>query len=340
MTKHEAEAYISGAKTIDEVDVEQTSQPAETETTSTVDNTTSTVDETAKSDTSNDEPGNDNPNEETVVSSNDTSNPEKIDASKVENKAKGKSYTPEEKQKHAFMKEKNKRKELQAKFDAKQKEIEELQAKLKKYEGLTKENFKGDEDAYTDYKIDQRYDREKVDRLQKELSDEEHLARMEEAQQIAEYRLQTSYPDENERNQYQNLVMNAETNYAAMHPEIGYSKFSDFLNSEKDKTIIQFLQDSDNSPKLIRHFIHKPEVALKIMSMRNPYNKIVELKQLENRMLQHERMMTSQSKLQAKTPKRELPNTGKVVSNTNNTQTDYDRPWSKKEAEDWIRNHK
>lgn len=334
ISKQDAEAYLNGSKTLDEIDVEQTSQPDSTEVETTVDNTTSAADETAKSENTSD----DTRDEETVVSSNDSENPEKVEST-VENK-KGKSYTPEEKQKHAFMKEKNKRKEVQAKLDAKQKEIEELQAKLKKYEGLTKENFKGDEDAYTDYKIDQRYDREKVNRLQQELNDEAYRAKMEEAQQIAEYRLNNSYPDEKERNQYQNLLLRAETNFAELHPEIGYEKFSDFLRSEEDRTVISYLQDSDNSPKLIRHFIHKPEVALKIMTMKNPFNKIVELKQLENRMLQHERMMASKSQLQHKEPKRELPNTGKVVSNSNNSQTDYERPWSKKEAEDWIRNHK
>lgn len=334
MTKYEAEQIIRGEKTYDEVD----SQPSsEMDLNSSVDNTTSSATETAPVENTSESEQNALPKEETVVSSDNTDNLEKVEDS-VQNKKK--SYTPEEKQRHAFMKEKNKRREIQSKLDAKQKEIEELQEKLKKYEGLTKEHFKGDDDAYTDYKIDRRYDQEKVERLQKEYDEEAYLAQMEEAQQIADYRLQTNYPDENERNQYQNLVMRAESEFANIHPEIGYDKFSDFLKSEKDRTIIQYLQDSDNSPKLIRHFIYKPEVALKIMSMRNPYNKIVELKQLENRMLQHERMKAI-SNVKIQPTKKELPNTGRVVSNSNNkSQLDYDRPWSKKECEEWLRNHK
>lgn len=331
MTKHEAEKYISGEKTLDELD----SQPmTQDDSNSSVDNTTSTADETAKSENTSVDTL---PEGEKVVSSDNVDNLEKVEDN-VQNKKK--SYTPEEKQRHAFMKEKNKRREIQSKLDAKQKEIEELTEKLKKYEGLTKEHFKGDEDAYTDYKIDRRYDQEKVERLQKEYDEETYMAQIEEAQQIADYRLQTNYTDENERNQYQNLVMRAETDFATLHPEIGYDKFSDFLKSEKDRTVIQYLQDSDNSPKLIRHFIHKPEAALKIMSMRNPYNKVVELKQLENRMLQFERMKNiSNTKIQP--TKKELPNTGKVVSNSNNkSQIDYDRPWTKKETEEWLRNHK
>lgn len=331
ISKHEAEAFLKGNVTMDELGTSETSQSQSESDTSSVGNATSTEDNTAKSES------------ETVVaedSSSMDSNLEKVSQDKVENK---KSYkrSPEEKQKYAFMKEKNKRREVQAKLNAKQKEIEELMEKLKKYEGLTKDNFEGNEDAYTDYKIDQRYDREKVSRLQKEYEDEAYQMQMAEAEEIANYRFQTNFPDEAERNAYANLVQNAETNFSSMHPEYGFSRFSDFLKSEKDGTVIQYLQDSDYSPKLIRHFIHKPEAAMKIMNMRNPYNKIVELKQLENRMLQHERMMAAKNK-QLSTPKRELPNTGKVVSNSiNANQIDYDRPvWTKKETEAWLRNHK
>lgn len=328
MTKQEAEAYMRGEKTLDELD----SQPVDTnDLNSSVDNTTSAATETATVENTSD-----SSEEETVVSSNDSDNLEKVESA-VENKPK-KSYTPEEKQKHAFMKEKNKRKEAQLQLERKQKEIEELQAKLKKYEGLTRENFQGDDEAYTDYKIDQRFDQERINKLQNEYNDEYRRAQMEEAEQIAAYKLQTNYPDENERNQYQNLVMRAEQNFAQLHPEIGYNRFSEFLMSEPDRTILQYLQDSDNSPKLINHFIRKPEVALKIMSMRNPYNKIVELKQLENRMLQHERITKAKGKTLVQ-EKREIPNTGKIVTNTNTNQSlDFDRPWTKAEAEQYLRN--
>lgn len=326
MDKFEAEALISGAKTYDEImGSSETSQPTDTDKDSTVDNTDSTVAETAQADTSvssGKEEGN-------SVSSDDVNEPEKP---KDEGKNK-KVYSQIEKQRHAFAKEKDKRREVEARLNAKQKEIEELQEKLKKYEGLKLEHFNGDNDAYTDYKIDQRMGNEKVTRLKNEYNQEAYAMQAEEAQQIADYRLQVNFPDEQERNQYQNLIMNAETNYANMHPEIGYEKFSDFLLSEKDRTLISYLQDSDNSPKLLRHFIHKPEVALKIMQMRNPYNKIVELKQLENRMMQHERVMASKGK-KLNEPKRELPNTGKVVTNTNmNSGFDWNKPLSKKDAE-------
>lgn len=327
MTKSEAEAIINGSKTIEDFNETQTSQPVESSEPSTVDDTESTAVNTDETDTSS-EPVRD---EENSVSTYTDVTPEKGKAD-VKSK-KGKNYSPIEKQRHAFAKEKDRRREAQAKLGAKMKEIEALKAKLKKYEGLSLENFNGDNEAFTDYKIDQRLDNEKVTRMQAEYDQEAYRAQAEEANQIAEYRLQTNFPDEDERNKYQNLIMNAESNYGTMHPEIGYERFSEFLMSEPDRTVISYLQDSDNSPKLIRHFIHKPEAALRIMQMRNPYNKIVELKQLENRMMQHERVMASKGK-QLNTTKRELPNTGKIVTNSNmNTGFDWNKPLSKTDAE-------
>lgn len=331
MTKQEAESIIKGEKSFDQVFEAQPSQPEATETVEPADNTETAAVETDNTDTSS-EPVKE---EETSVSPESNDGPENPKETKKDTK--GKKYSPIEKQRHAFAQEKNKRREIQAKLDAKQKEIEELQEKLKKYEGLKLEHFNGDNEAYTDYKIDQRMGNEKVARLQSEYDQERYAMQAEEAAQIAEYRLQTCFPQEEDRNKYQDLIQKAESSYATMHPEIGYERFSDFLLSEQDRTVLQYLQDSDNSPKLIRHFIHKPEAALKIMQMRNPYNKIVELKQLENRMLQYERVQ--QSKAKTVQPKRELPDTGKVVTtNTINNGVDWSKPFSKADAVNYFKN--
>lgn len=333
-TKAEAESYMKGESVNFD---EGLSQPESNETSNTVEETTSTAEDNSTSENSSEVTTDD----KDVVSSDNTANPEKIE-SEVENKE-GKSkkkYTDIERQRHAFKQEKDRRKEVQNKLADKLKEIEELKAKLAKYEGLKKEHFNDDEEAYTDYKIDQRFGKEKAERLQREYDAEQMALAQEEAAQTAEYRLQTNFPDEIERNKYQQLIVNAETNFSNMHPEIGYGKFSEFLMSETDKTILKYLQDSDNSPKLIRHFIMKPEVALRIMNMRGEYNKVVELKQLENRMLQHERIMASKNKV-VQPIKKNLPNTGKVVTTNNmNSQTNFDKAWSKADAEAYMRNHR
>jgi len=332
-TKSEAEAFLNGSKTFEEIsNTTVDPQSNDVSNDSTEEHVDSSATDTATVETSE----NTSVKGESSTSTDEEVNPEKVET-EVKSK-KNKQYTEEQKRQHAFAKEKNKRREVQARLDAKQKEIDELQAKLKKYEGLSKKHFDDDEDAYYDYRVDRRLDEEKVARLQKEYSDEEYAAQAEEAAQTAQYRLEKCYPGQAEQQKYQQLISNAETDYAAMHPEIGYSKFSDFLLSEKDKTILSYLQDTDNAPKLIRHFIHKPEVALRIMTLRNPYNKVIELKQLENRMIQHERIASAKANT---TVKKELPNTGKVVTNAgNSTERDWSKPMSKREAELWMQSHK
>ena len=324
-SKADAEAFLNGEKTYEELSNDTgTSQPDETKETSTADDAASTVsvqptaDEPQETETSS--------TEENTASSAADDNPEKV-STEDKNKKKGKSYTKEQRTQHAFAKEKSRRRAVEA-------ELADLKEKLKKYEGLSLEHFKNDQEAYNDYKLDRRFDEEKVKRLE---SEQAELVN-EEAAEVARMRVEACYPDEAEQAKYQNLIARAESNFESMHPEIGCKSFSEFLLQEKDRAIISYLQDSDNAPKLIRHFINKPEVAQRIMSMSNPYKKFFELQQLENRMMLHDRMTK-----QAVTPrveKKVLPNTGKVVqTNTVNSgnEIDWTKPMTKREAEAYFK---
>ena len=324
-SKADAEAFLNGEKTYEELSNDTgTSQPDETKETSTADDAASTVsvqptaDEPQETETSS--------TEENTASSAAEVNPEKVNT-EDKNKKKGKSYTKEQRTQHAFAKEKSRRRAVEA-------ELADLKEKLKKYEGLSLEHFKNDQEAYNDYKLDRRFDEEKVKRLE---SEQAELVN-EEAAEVARMRVEACYPDEAEQAKYQNLIARAESNFESMHPEIGCKSFSEFLLQEKDRAIISYLQDSDNAPKLIRHFINKPEVAQRIMSMSNPYKKFFELQQLENRMMLHDRMTK-----QAVTPKVEkkvLPNTGKVVqTNTVNSgnEIDWTKPMTKRDAEAYFK---
>lgn len=341
-TESEALSFMNSGKSFDEFESSKTSQSVEDDKTSTGGNVEPPATETDKVETSKDVKPTE-PKEEKSTSSDEPENPEKVSKDEVENKGKSsKKYTPEQKQRHAFQKMKSKLKDKDEIIAAKESELEKLKAEVEKYKALTKKDFGDNEELFTDYKIDQRFKEEKVNRLQKEIEDERLAADREEQAQIAQYRLETCFPDEGDRDKYQQLVYNAETNFAAMHPEIGYQRFSQFLESEKDRTVIGYIQDSDNAPKLIRHFIYKPEVALRIMQMRNPINKVVELKQLENRMLQFERAQAAKAQEVAAQPavqeKKELPNTGKVVSNNTNEQTSVwdKKEWSERDALNYL----
>lgn len=328
-TEQQANAYISG-KSYDEVEsMNGTSQPNIVETESVASNV-----EPATAETTTAEPQNDTPvkEEENSTSPVMEENPEKVES--IEQVTPKKVPTHEEKIKHSFAKEKRRNKDLQAKLDAKTKELEALKADLEKYKGLTEADFNGNKEQYDDYRFNQRWNTAMVDRLQKEVDEGQEELSREENTALAEERLMTCFPDEVERGKYLLLANDAEENFGVKHPEYGFAKFSEFLMSEQDKTILSYLQDSDNSPKLIRHFIMKPEAADRIMKMRSPLNKVIELKSLENRMLQMEKVRAAKEPTQPLTPvKKELPNTGKIIQNANiNDGFDFTKPMSEKDA--------
>lgn len=331
MTKTEAESVIKGEKQITDffTDFSRDSQPEEVE----------KEPETGGNTGNPEEENSQIPENDSNAGNEDTDQgPEKPEESKVEKK---KPFTPIEKQRHAFKVEKNKRREVEAQLKAREDEIAKLKEQLEKYKDLTLEDFKGDTGAYTDYKVDQRLGKEQVDRWSAEIENQRRQMDMQEAAELADYRCQQCFPDETERNKYQELIQMAESNFANMHPEIGYQKFSDFLLSEKDRSVLQYLQDSDMAPKLIRHFIHKPEAALKIMAMRNPYSKFIELKQLENRMIQHERIQANKAKMQSQPQPKTLPDTGKALNNNViENGTNWTKPWSKQDAINYINSHR
>lgn len=323
-SKSDADAYLAGTKTLDDLSsgIESSqldtsnNQPAAEEAASTV-STQPTVDEPQTTST-----------EGNTASSATDDNPEKVETEDKNKTKKSKTYTKEQKTQHAFAKEKSRRKAVEA-------EVAKLKEKLQKYEGLSLEHFKNDQDAYNDYKLDRRFDEEKV----KSLESEQAKLYNEEAAETARRRVEACYPDETKQAKYQNLIASAESDFESMHPGIGARSFSEFLLREKDHAVISYLQDSDNAPKLIRHFIHKPEVAQRIMAMNNQYNKFIELKQLENRMLMFEKI--NKSKVgQPKVEKKVLPNTGKVAMATtvNSGERDWTKPISKSEAERLLRN--
>ena len=328
MDYKEAVSVVNGEKTIDETLGAGTAPQTETKPEETP--TEAKPEETAGEPNSEtpEQPAGDEPAPE---------GPEKAgrDESKVQKKKK--SFTPMEKQQFAFRMQKARWKKAEQQLSERNAEIEKLKAELEKYKGLTLEDFGNDQEKFMDYRMDQRLGNEKVKSMTESLDRERMQMEMEEAAEIANQRLEACYPDEGARNKYQELIQRAETDFASMHPEIGFKKFSDFLTSEKDRSVLQYLQDSDNAPKLINHFIHKPEAALRIMTMRNPYNKFIELKQLENRMMQHERMIAAK---QAQPPQpKTLPDTGKTLNNnTIDTGVQWDRPWSKQDAINYIHN--
>lgn len=245
----------------------------------------------------------------------------KSEASKdeVTTESNNKKYTRAERQKHAFKVQRDKLKESKAR-------IKELEDKLAKYDGLDKDKFDS-EDKYIDYKIDMKSDKRELERLK----NEQTAQQMEYANDLAEQRIKNNFSDEKEEQEYRQLLDVAMNNFDRLHPEYGIKNFADLVS--EDRTVLEYLADSDNAPRLIRHFIAKPESLLKIMRLSSPLNKHAALDKMEQSMMAYYR-----SKNITKKP---LPSTGRVVNNKMTTvNTDkWNKKWSAADALNYLKNN-
>ena len=230
-----------------------------------------------------------------------------------------KKYTRAERQKHAFKVQRDKLKESKAR-------IKELEDKLAKYDGLDKDKFDS-EDKYIDYKIDMKSDKRELERLK----NEQTAQQMEYANDLAEQRIKNNFSNEQEEQEYRQLLDVAMNNFDRLHPEYGIKNFADLVS--EDRTVLEYLADSDNAPRLIRHFIAKPESLLKIMRLSSPLNKHAALDKMEQSMMAYYR-----SKNITKKP---LPSTGRVVNNKMTTvKTDkWNKKWSAADALNYLKNN-
>ena len=237
---------------------------------------------------------------------------------KVKKNSSRKKYSKEDRQKHAFKLQRDKLKESQNR-------IKELEEKLSKYDGLTKDKFEK-EDEYIDYKVDMSSDKRELERLKKESIQQQ----IEYAKDISEQRILDNFSDRNEQEEYRKLLNVATHNFSALHPEYGIDNFADLI--AEDKTVLEYLADSDNSPRLIRHFIAKPESLLNIMRMTSPLNKHAALDRMEQAMVNY--FKTKNVKVKP------LQSTGRVVNNRINNTSDTDKwnkKWSAQDALNYIK---
>lgn len=258
----------------------------------------------------------------------------------TEDKSPKKRFTREDRQKHAFKMEKEKRRRITEQLRLREEEVKDLKERLEKYQNLQRADFNSDEE-YSDYRMDwklaQRELREKTQALEERKRLEDRRDRIEENKR----RVNLCFPSENERNQYQNLITEGEVSFGENHPEYGVKTFSEFLASEPDLTLVRYLEDSENSPRLLRHFLLKPDTAKRIMSMKNPLNKVMELRALESRMVSYFSKKNQEKNQENHTPEKRLPQTGSIArSNSLSSGVKYNQAWSKKDAESWLQSRR
>ena len=325
MTAEEAIKVTNGSATLN-----QDGTVCESDTTKVdnmeVDSSTTVEDKSIDKDKSNDKSKSTSDEIVSSVEDNDKSKDKDKDKSKSEasndnvtTESNNKKYTRAERQKHAFKVQRDKLKESKAR-------IKELEDKLAKYDGLDKDKFDS-EDKYIDYKIDMKTDKRELERLK----NEQTAQQMEYANELAEQRIKNNFSNEQEEQEYRQLLDVAMNNFDRLHPEYGIKNFADLVS--EDRTVLEYLADSDNAPRLIRHFIAKPESLLKIMRLSSPLNKHAALDKMEQSMMAYYR-----SKNITKKP---LPSTGRVVNNKMTTvNTDkWNKKWSAADALNYLKNN-
>lgn len=230
-----------------------------------------------------------------------------------------KKYSREERQKHAFKLQRDKLK-------ASQNRIKELEDKLSKYDGISKDKFE-DEDKYIDYKVDISSDKRELEHLK----NEQVAQQMEYAKDISEQRIKSNFSDEQEEKEYRQLLNVAMNNFSSIHPEYGIDNFADFV--AEDRTVLEYLADSDNAPRLIRHFIAKPDSLIKIMKMTSPMNKHAALSNMERAMVNYFKTRDIKGNVKP------MPSTGRVVNNkiSNTTDNKWNKKWSAADALKYLK---
>lgn len=318
MTAEEALKITNGTATISE---DGTVVDNDTKVTDDTTSEKQTADTVAKSDREQQDnaPENKDIVEEDKALTNDSANAEdKSSDDKVKKNSSKKRYSKEERQRHAFKIQRDKLKDSE-------KRIKELEEKLSKYDGMTKDKFEK-EDDYIDYKVDMSSDKRELERLKQESIQQQ----IEYAKDISEQRILDNFSDSQEQEEYRKLLNIATHNFSALHPEYGIDNFADLI--AEDKTVLEYLADSDNAPRLIRHFIAKPESLLKIMRMTSPLNKHAALDKMEQAMVNYFRTKNVKVK--------PLQSTGRVVNNRINNTSDTDKwnkKWSAQDALNYIK---
>lgn len=322
MTAEEAIKVTNGSATLN-----QDGTVSESDTTTKVDNmevdSSTTVDDNDNKSTSDEIVSSveDKDNKSEASNDNDKSKSnDKVNKDEVNTETNNKKYTRAERQKHAFKVQRDKLKESKAR-------IKELEDKLAKYDGLDKDKFDS-EDKYIDYKIDMKSDKRELERLK----NEQTAQQMEYANELSEQRIKNNFSDEKEEQEYRQLLDVAMNNFDRLHPEYGIKNFADLVS--EDRIVLEYLADSDNAPRLIRHFIAKPESLLKIMRLSSPLNKHAALDKMEQSMMAYYRSKNIKMK-------KPLPSTGRVVNNKMTTvNTDkWNKKWSAADALNYLKNN-
>lgn len=252
---------------------------------------------TSTSDETHEETGTENPQETKADPLNNSKPSPKKDSKLPYPKATPKDIK-EYKANKAFIKQKQK---YQAKVASMQSEIDTLKAQLMKFNSVSEESLADKPSELMDLKINKNTLTNQIQNLERNRNDVIEEQANAEAELIHQQRIDRCFTDEAEVNHYQTLLAN------------GREKFVDFLAKyDPENTVLQYLDDCENSPLLVQVLMTNPNELKRVVEIRSPLNKTIQLKSLENRILMDRRLHKTVGKANP-APAKKLPSTGSQV---------------------------
>lgn len=225
---------------------------------------------------------------------------------------------------HAFQREKSRHK---AEIEAKDKRIQELEEKVKKYSVLEQGDFDpNDVKSYIDHKFALANEQGELASLKKERDDMVAADRQREASERHMQQVDECFTDQESKDHYWNLLHN------------GGQKFKEFLAEYDDGSIDSFIGDSKIAPLVISTLMRNTDVLKNIVEMRNPMRKMLALQQLENRLLIQRKVGTGRQApagtQQQKPNKAPLPILGSQVQTPGSSAESTKHDWNR-----WLTEH-
>lgn len=312
MTLEEANAHLRG----EQIEPKADQQPAETKSDTTPavvepDNTTGTPNPDSTTPTVEDPanpPSNDQNQQpdktsdkktQTKADDKDLGDPSKLPypkATKPTNDAKG---AAQYKANKAFIKQKAKYKEKIKNYEA---QIAGLQKQIQTLQNANVEGL--DAEKVNDMKFDKRLLEHDLQNLAQSRQDAIMEYESAQADEIHQSRIEKCFTDQSEIDHYNKLLEN------------GREKFVEFLAQvDPEDTILQYLDDTENSPLLVRLLMTRPDVLKAVVAKRSPMAKAIELKSIENRLLMNRKLRSTSPKTPPANPnpQPQVATTGKIV---------------------------
>ena len=206
----------------------------------------------------------------------------------------------------AFIRQKDKYKKKVAQMQA---EMDKMKEQLLKYSSVNTQNLKDDPEKLMDLKLAKSNLQNQMLALhnqQKAMQDEQEELEAENANRIYQERVNSCFTDEAEKNHYNTLMNN------------GRDKFLAFLQQyDPENAILQYLDDCDISPLMVRTLMTSPKELRAVIEKRNPVSKAMALETLKNRILLDRRLRQTSSitpKKASTPPANKLPSTGSQVN--------------------------